>query len=225
MGWTVYSRWTSPEDRAAERAEVIRLYTAITAEAPYTAECLMASRVGATWYMAVRLAPKPGRRIPERWLAEYARAADGSITYAAVVLTSRQGGEWGYKDLSEGLGPYEAKAPLKLLALLSPLIPDNDRFAADWRERVRAHHAAKRERVKIAPGDRFEVGTSFRFGGGPGGDFEARRFEAFLSRRPGRRARTLYRTLDTDAVHVVRLPLEALHAARPRLLRPPVPAG
>ena len=72
--------------------------------------------------------------------------------------------------------------------------------------------------MKIAPGVRFETEEPFRFGAHDGGTFEARRFEAFRVERHGRRARTLYRTLDTPAPRVVAIPLEALHAATPRLL-------
>ena len=218
MGWTSYSRWNSPKTREEERAEIIRLYTTLVEEAPYTAECLMASKVGSTWYVAIRLTPKPGREIAGPVMSGCVPDENGAITYAGVILTNRHDGEWGYKDLCESMGPVQAEAPLKLLPLLSPLDPASDRHAQAWRERVAAHHASRRARTRIAPGDRFETREPFTFGTHHGGTFAARRFEAFREERPGRRARTLYRTLDTSWPRVVSIPLEALHAARPRLL-------
>ena len=70
-----------------------------------------------------------------------------------MVLTARQGGEWGYKDLCEAMGPHEAAAPLKFLALLSPLDPETDRHAQAWRDNVRATHEAKRKQLRARPGD------------------------------------------------------------------------
>ena len=218
MGWTSYSRWSSPRTREEERAEIVRLHTTLIDTAPYTAECLMASKVGSTWYAAIRLTPKPGREIAGPVMSGCVPDERGAITYAGVVLTDRRDGKWGYKSLCESMGPTQAEAPLKLLSLLSPLDPETDRYAQSWRDRVAAHHAARRGRVKIAPGDRFEIERPFTFGGRGGGTFEARRFEAFRAEHPGRRPTTLYRTLDTPTPQVVKIPLRALHAAGPRLL-------
>ena len=220
MGWTSYARYNSPKTRAEERAEIIRLYTSLVPDAPYTAECLMASKVGTTWYVAIRLVPKPGAEIDGPVLRGYLPDGAGSLVYAGVILTGRHDGEWGYKDMSESMGPSQAEAPLKLMALLSPLDPEADTYARGWRERVAAHHAARRGLTRIAPGDRFEVETPFEFSSG----LRAARFEAFRSAYPGRRATTLFRTLDTPTPCVVRIPQKALHAARPRLLEAEIAA-
>ena len=121
MGWTSYAAYCSPKIREEEHADIERLYTSLVESAPYTAECLMASKVGRVWYLAVRLTPKPGVPLAEPPMRGHVPDATGAIVYAGVVLTSRQDGEWGYKDLCESMGPYEASAPLKLLDLLSPL--------------------------------------------------------------------------------------------------------
>ena len=213
MGWTIYDAGSAPKDRESERAEVICLYTSLVPDAPCTAACLMASKVGATWYLAIRLTPKPGRTFEGHWTRDYVPAPNGSITYAGVILTRRENGEWGYKDMSECVGPADCDAPLKLLDMLSDLTPDHDRYARDWRERVRAHHAARRARLKIEDGDRIEVDTPFRFGGG----IEARQFEAFLYTSPSaKRGQLLYRTLDTKCVHYVRLTARQIQAAGAR---------
>ena len=66
MGWTTYAAYGSPKTREEERSEIVRLYTSLVESAPYTAECLMASKVGSVWYLAIRLTPKPGEAIAER---------------------------------------------------------------------------------------------------------------------------------------------------------------
>ena len=207
MGWTCYSRRTSPKTRAEERAEIVRLYTALVPEADYTAECLMASKVGSTWYVAIRLTPKAGAAADALPLRGYVPDATGAIVYAGVILTSRKDGEWGYKDLCETMGPFEAEAPARLLALLSPLDAGVETHATAWRERVAAYHAAKCARPKVRPGDVVEFDAPIEFVGG----LIARRFKAFAYRRhPGARMRILYSTLDTKHAHTVRMSAKAI---------------
>ena len=149
MGWTYCAASCSPTTREEERAEIERLYTDLVDSAPCTAECLMASKVGSVWYLAIRLTPKPGQGPAELPMRGYVPDAVGTVVYAGVALNARQGGEWGYKDLCEAMGPHEAAAPLKLLALLSPLDPETDRHAQAWRDKARATHEAKRKRLKV----------------------------------------------------------------------------
>ena len=216
MGWTTYARRNAPKDRAAERAEIIRIFTAYSA-ASFTATCLMASKVGRAWYLAIRLAPNPGETLPEGHHAGYVRNVEGAITFAAVALTSRSDSAWGYKGLSESMGPFEAAAPLKLLALLSPLDPAADRYAQAWRDKVRAVHEARRARLTVRAGDVIEVDEPIAFTGG----LTARRFEAFEHRRSSRsRAQLLYRTLDTQQAHTVRLTATVLRERGARLAAP-----
>ena len=215
MGWTTYAATCAPKTREEERAEVERLYTHLVDAAPYTAECLMASRVGTTWYLAIRLAPKPDADMPGPVLSGYVPDAAGTITYAGVVLTGRARGEWGYKSLCEGMGPHEAAAPLKLLALLSPLDPEMDRHAQAWRDRVRATHEARRKQLRVHPGDVIEFPEPVEFSGG----LKARRLIAFAYRRNARsRAQVLYRTLDTRHAHIVRMGPKAMQDRGARLV-------
>ena len=222
MGWTYYAPYCSPKTREEERAEIERLYTTLVDAAPYTAECLMTSRVGTTWYLAIRLAPKPDADMHGPVLSGYVPDDTGRIVYAGVALTARQGGEWGYKSLCEGMGPHEAAAPLKLLALLSPLDPETDRSAQAWRDAVRATHEAKRKRLKVRPGDVIEFDEPVEFSGG----LKACRFEAFAYRRNVRsRAQVLYRTLDTEHAHIVRMGPKAMQDRGARLVARAEEAG
>ena len=207
MGWTIYAAYCSPKTREEERDEVIDLYTDLAPDAPYNAECLMASKVGSVWYLAVRLTPKPGRETSELLMRGYVPDAAGAIIYAGIVLTSRRDGEWGYKAMCETMGPHEAAAPLKLLDLLSPLNSEVETFAAGWRDRVAACHAARRARLSVRPGDVVEFDVAVEFTGG----LKVRRFRAYAYRRhPGARARILYETLDTRHAHTVRMSAKAI---------------
>ena len=175
----------------------------------------MTSKVGSVWYLAIRLTPKAdGHSSADPPMRGYVPDALGRIVYAGVVLTSRQDGEWGYKDLCESMGPHEAGAPLKLLSLLSPLDPEAGHYAQGWRDKVRATHEAKRSRLKVRAGDVIEFPQPVELSGG----LKSRRFEAFAYHRNTRsRAQILYRTLDTRHAHTVRMRREGPARAR----RPP----
>lgn len=51
-----------------------------------------------------------------------------------LFLLAKQDGNWGYKDISESMGPYYHKCPLSFLKEVPETNPD-------WRARVRAYHA------------------------------------------------------------------------------------
>lgn len=59
---------------------------------------------------------------------------------------SREG--WGYKDLDESVGPCEVNCPISYLAQAS----DPVGYAVEWREKVRAYHAARRSRIAPTEG-------------------------------------------------------------------------
>lgn len=68
----------------------------------------------------------------------------------------RSGDGWGYKDLDESVGPCAHDCPLAYLD--APHTP-RDGWAAQWRERVRAYHVARKAKPTPAPG------AWVRFGG------------------------------------------------------------
>ena len=59
---------------------------------------------------------------------------------ACVANATNRKGYLTYKFVDETSGPTDYKFPLALLAKLTPE-PENE-WAAQWREKVRAHHAA-----------------------------------------------------------------------------------
>jgi hypothetical protein len=64
-------------------------------------------------------------------------------------MKSGRGDGWGFKDLDESAGPCEVGCPLSYLAAphAEPV-----GFAAHWRERVRAYHAAQLVRPALVAG-------------------------------------------------------------------------
>ena len=64
-----------------------------------------------------------------------------------VYLLSRTRHEFGYKAMDETVGPNEVSCPLYLLDLVP--VPAGE-YAAPWRGRVRAYHAAAAKQRKLA---------------------------------------------------------------------------
>jgi hypothetical protein len=156
MGWTFYSGWNSPRDAQAERREVERLLTWDTPGG--AAHMLDARKVGSVWYAAVRVTRGGESQ------RDYVPALDGSYVFCAVILTQRSGGEWGYKDISETMGPAECRAPELILKLLSPLT-DPDGYAAKWRAECRA--ARKGGAASFKVGDRIRLAHPVTLNGQP----------------------------------------------------------
>lgn len=69
----------------------------------------------------------------------YAAASSKSepeTVFGLVVLVERRGGHFAYKDMDEGMGPYESQCPLEILDMLSPTASES---ANRWRERCRVN--------------------------------------------------------------------------------------
>ena len=130
MGWLFYTD-RRIRSYADEKAEIERLctYQSDTRKTMLIRAC----KVGSTWYAAAKITKVDGSPVQD---ATYVTDNDGSITFAAVFLTRYDEGCWGYKDMEEGAGPVESRAPLSLLALLSDL-KDPDSYAHAWRQRCR----------------------------------------------------------------------------------------
>ena len=69
-----------------------------------------------------------------------------------LIAKERNGG-WGYKGLSEDMGPYEVNCPLSLLNKATPTSEAEPfSYARGWREKVRAYHAKRANKAKPAAG-------------------------------------------------------------------------
>lgn len=65
------------------------------------------------------------------------------------LIAKERGGGWGYKGLSEDMGPCEVNCPLSLLNKASPV---TEGYAVEWREKVRAYHAKRSSKAAPKPG-------------------------------------------------------------------------
>ncbi len=72
------------------------------------------------------------------------------------LLRKDRGYGWGYKDMSESMGPVESNCPLKFLAM-APVACET------WRVRVRATHEKRRQKsTKIEPGTVFVFSKGYK---------------------------------------------------------------
>lgn len=111
---------------------------------------------GVTRGLRVLASSCPGNRTYYAAAQELVAGVPGSV-FAVVCLVrwnprSRDGHQFGYKDMSENMGPCEADCPASILDLLSPT---DNKHALDWRERCRAN-IARRAR-KLSDGDRIRL--------------------------------------------------------------------
>lgn len=83
------------------------------------------------------------------------------VFYGLVWLTSRRGGQFAYKDMTEDMGPYYWDCPARLLDQLDKLAPTPGQSAIDWRAKCRAKIAAKRKPARV-----FSPGQLVQFGAG-----------------------------------------------------------
>ena len=87
----------------------------------------------------------------------------GGAVFAAVCLVSwnpnsKSGEHFGYKDMTENMGPCEDGCPASILDLLTPTEHEN---AIDWRRRCRAR--LERRRRKLEHGDRILLAAPLTF--------------------------------------------------------------
>ncbi|TRD17306.1 DUF6927 domain-containing protein [Palleronia caenipelagi] len=195
MGWLFYTD-QRVKTYADQKAEIERLCTFETEDR--TTELICASKVGTTWYAAVRVSMKDGSEIED---FTYKAKEDGSFTFAAIFLTAFDQGCWGYKDMEESAGPVQARAPVSLLNRLSEL-KDPDSYAHDWRKRCRAWADIptynEGDTIRLANPLKLDDGTEFQI-------VTATRY------RSGRRMQTGYRIKDTGGL--VRLPRGCLEGS------------
>lgn len=73
-------------------------------------------------------------------------AKQDNHTFIIVFLLARDAEGWGYKAVSESMGPTAVDCPLKFLKMVP--CPDSS-YARDWRERVRAAATRKNQRKSM----------------------------------------------------------------------------
>ncbi|MDH0288675.1 hypothetical protein N7414_06085 [Pseudomonas sp. GD04087] len=122
MGWLFSSR---------TRAELIRVLTQPEDQARAHVRVIAHTlRGNVLWSVAEITAKTEGVHLE--------LAPGESMRYIRCDLLQRSGGTWGYKAMDESMAPYYYSCPLRYLDLAKELSPA-------WREKVRAHHAQRRQ--------------------------------------------------------------------------------
>lgn len=126
MGWTIYS---SDERVSDPQAECDKLYT--WSNEVGAGRVLRSALVGNVYYAAVQVDK---------------RASCASYVMAGVCLIQRA--PFGYKDMTESVGPNEHNCPREILQLLSPLADPagRDEWAAGWRAKAWARFGGEPRR-------------------------------------------------------------------------------
>ena len=121
MGWTFYH---VPEwfDRKAEIDEKYNW-----SEDGVSVRVLKSAMVGSTWYGALRV--------------DNGESVEVTAEVVLTSMTSRDYFNFGYKAMSETVGPGESKCPAGILKMLTPT---DSEFAKAWRERCWKYHEAKK---------------------------------------------------------------------------------
>lgn len=92
------------------------------------------------------------------------RPNENPVFYGLVWLTSRRGGQFAYKDMTECMGPFYWDCPARLLDQLDQLAPNAPESALNWRAQCRAKLAAKRKpKPQLAPGQIVQFGAGRLF--------------------------------------------------------------
>ena len=101
------------------------------------------------------------------WLVEEGRNpgeawGDNPKRQIMCYLLNNSGGEgYGYKPISESMGPSEASCPIKFL----DLAPEpNSTYSHDWRGRVREYHRRQSVIKSLAGGDTITFENEFDYG-------------------------------------------------------------
>ncbi len=133
---------------------------------------LKSATVGRAWYAAIQLLDEDAGT----------RKVSAAICLFRYKPRARDGYIFGYKDMSESMGPCETQCPESILDLLTET---DKEYAIKWRAECREHHARRKliiKKPKPAQGDIIVFKEKIRFQGGA----ELDRFRATtLPRRRG----------------------------------------
>mgnify|MGYP006109258281 CR=1 FL=1 len=209
MGWT--GNYISSNFSYADEKKLIQDLFTWPGESEYAASLLQLSKQGSAWYAAVQFLPAD----PDKFAGHpyyLADPIDGSITWAAVILTSRSGSEFMYKDLEESVGPNECKAPLSLLKKLSPLkenVTDNPGiWAGRWRDKCIDAANGKKQAKSLKDGYVIKLGRPMIFSGW--GDLSIFKKETMFGSNLYRGYRTEGDVVNGRSVGLCRLPTRHL---------------
>lgn len=149
MGWIYYKASHYKPDRSVDRkAEIESQFN--TKKYKVLKSCM----VGATYYAAIKAIAGDHGVLSE----------DKQYVFAAIILTTtaKDYYDFGYKEMDESMGPDQAKCPISILKLLTPLTKERDPngWAEEWRKNCYDFHEAKRKKAIL---EKLPYGTKISF--------------------------------------------------------------
>lgn len=118
MGWTSYFATHYKNGKLDKKAELDEEFSS------HNQKILKSQMVGSTYFAAIQ--------------NEFTKE-----TWAAIILTRTQNGEFFYKDMDETVGPYNYNCPKAILKVLSPT---ENKLANEWREKCYEYHKQQAEK-------------------------------------------------------------------------------
>jgi hypothetical protein len=113
---------------------------------------------------------------------EQVRGEDAGQVFGAVILTHRAPNSYhnyGYKAMTEDMGPGDYDCPPKILDLLTPT---ESKYATEWRARCRERATVKANRPSVSKGQRIRFANPLSFTDGRERDtFTFEGYTKFLS--------------------------------------------
>lgn len=134
MGWTSYHANYYKNGAVDRKTELDERMSGENERGKW--EVLKSAMRGSVYYAAIK------RTMPD----------GNSHVFGCVCLTSVDNKDWynfAYKDMSEDMGPGEAKCPASILNLLSPT---ENEYALAWRDRCRKNAAGQNDLGKLPVG-------------------------------------------------------------------------
>lgn len=113
--------------------------------------------------------------------------ANGKVRCCIVCLirwerNPKDGFNFGYKDMDEFMGPYEADCPAKLFNMLSPIKDGVETHARDWRAKCQAAISKRALAVKLVNGMVVKLPKPIKF-------IDGAELDTFTVRKNGRKVR------------------------------------
>lgn len=135
----------------------------------------------------------------------YVPDPDGTVRAILVFAIRQSGGEFGYKDMSETMGPAGWECGPSIIAAASPLRPrdgdDNQlAWAHNYRERSLAKAKAKASKQRLNEGARVKLASPLSFGGVMLDEFIVVRCRVGRKRRMS----TVFRSVATGGLCAIR---------------------
>lgn len=141
MGWTGTFNTIRKNNGTIDRRATLERDFAGWKNGTKETRMLKSGMIGTTLYAAMETTSEEGREV-----------------WALVVLTSTNGDELRYKEMSEDMGPCSYNCPV---GILNALTPTANKWANEWRQKCREEHEKKRAAAGRVPRGATQLHVTF----------------------------------------------------------------